>query len=167
MKICRKTINIVSKGNTPTFHNITKEVSEFVEQSSVTDGLCVIYSHHTTCSVIIEEASHDITYNGIEYLQQDLCNIMEKIIPTCRYENQYLHPGPEHIKFAMGLGTEPGEWVCLNTDAHLRSSLFGRSETVVINDKMIDLGEFGSIYFIDWDQVRKRQRSVQIQIIGE
>ncbi len=167
MKIFKETICVKSNGLHPTFHNITSSVENMVLNSGVKDGLCVVYSHHTTCSVIIEEYSHDTTYYGMEYLQQDLCNIMEKLIPSCRHENQYMHPGPKHIEFAMGLGTEPGEWVCLNTDAHLRSSLFGRSETIIITDGKLDLGNVGSIYFIDWDQVRERQRMIQIQIIGE
>jgi thiamine phosphate synthase YjbQ (UPF0047 family) len=66
----------------------------------------------------------------------------------------------------MSVGEE-GEWTSLNTEAHLRSVFFGRSETVVVADGEMDLGEFGYVYFIDWDQVRARGRTVQIQIIGE
>ena len=114
-----------------------------------------------------QECSHDKTYFGHEFLQQDLCNIMEKLIPTCRYEGQYMHPGPKHIEFAMSLGTEEGEWTSLNTEAHLRSVFFGRSETIVACDGELDLGDFGYVYFIDWDQVRARKRTVDVQIIGE
>ena len=81
--------------------------------------------------------------------------------------DRYMHPGPKHIEFAMGLGTEEGEWTSLNTEAHLRSVFFGRSETIVVCDGELDLGEFGYIYFIDWDQVRARKRVVDIQITGE
>ena len=59
------------------------------------------------------------------------------------------------------------EKTCRNTDAHLRSALVGRSETVVVIDGKLDLGEFGHIYFIDFDQTRARTRTVQIQVIGE
>ena len=52
-------------------------------------------------------------------------------------------------------------------DAHLRSCIFGRSESIVIENGRPDLGEFGHVYMIDWDQVRERERMVQIQIIGE
>ena len=55
----------------------------------------------------------------------------------------------------------------LNTDAHLRSSIIGRSVTVVTVDGEPDLGEFGRIHFIDWDQTRGRTRTVQVMIIGE
>lgn len=165
MKTYRETITVQSKGLHPTFHDITKQVKEIVDKSNVNDGILVVYSHHTTCSVMIQESSHDLTYFGLEYLQQDLCNIMEKLIPTCRYEGQYLHPGEKHIDFAYSVGDEP--FASLNTDAHLRSVMFGRSETIVIVDKQMDLGQFGYVYFVDWDQVRARERQVQVQIIGE
>ena len=38
---------------------------------------------------------------------------------------------------------------------------------IVIADGEMDLGQFGYVYFIDWDQVRARPRQVQVQIIGE
>lgn len=165
MKVFRETITVQSEGLHPTFHDVTKQVKEIVSKSGVKNGICVVYSHHTTCSVMIQECSHDKTYFGLEYLQQDLCNIMERLIPTCRVEGQYMHPGKEHIEFAYTVGDEP--YASLNTDAHLRSVIFGRSESIVIMDGTLDLGQFGFIYFVDWDQVRARQRQVQVQIIGE
>ena len=43
----------------------------------------------------------------------------------------------------------------------------GRSETIVIDGGSLDLGEFGFIYFIDFDQTRARERTVQVMVIGE
>ena len=166
MKLYKDKIEVQSDGLHPTFHNITQQVKDIVKRSNIKNGVCTIYSHHTTCSVMIQELSHDKTYFGLEYLQQDLCNIMENLIPTCRVQNQYLHPGPEHIEFGESVG-EPGPWTSLNTDAHLRSCLFGRSESIVLEDGMLDLGQFGFTYFIDWDQVRNRKREIKVAIIGE
>lgn len=164
--VYHKIIDLQSKGLNPTYHEVTEKVKEFVAESGVKNGICVVYSPHTTCSVIIQECSHDVNYWGTEYLQQDLNNIMEKLIPTCRTEGQYMHPGPEHIDFAEN---EVGEDAScsLNTDAHLRSVIFGRSESIVIADGKLQLGQFGRIYFIDWDQVRARKRVCQVQILGE
>ena len=166
MKLFQESIAVKSEGLHPTFHNITAQVKEIVARSGIKNGVCTIYSHHTTCSVMIQECSHDKTYFGLEYLQQDLCNLMEKLIPTCRVENQYLHPGPIHIDFGDSVG-EPGPWTSLNTDGHLRSCLFGRSESIVLEDSKLDLGEFGYTYFVDWDQVRGRDRVIKVSIIGE
>ena len=151
----------------PTFFDISDKIRKAIQNSGAKSGICVVYSHHTTCSSMIQELSHDKNYYGLEYLQQDICNVMEKLIPTCRSEGQYMHPGPKHIDFAMNEVGEVGEWTCLNTDAHLRSCIFGRSESIVIENGRPDLGEFGHVYMIDWDQVRERERMVQIQIIGE
>ena len=151
----------------PTFFDISDKIRKAIQNSGAKSGIFVVYSHHTTCSIMIQELSHDKNYYGLEYLQQDICNVMEKLIPTCRSEGQYMHPGPKHIDFAMNEVGEVGEWTCLNTDAHLRSCIFGRSESIVIENGRPDLGEFGHVYMIDWDQVRERERMVQIQIIGE
>src|SRR6056297_2628083 len=159
MSVVNEKFEMQSDGLHPTFHDVTERVKAIAEKSGIRNGTCVVYSHHTTCSVMTQECSHDKTYFGLEYLQQDLCNIMEGLVPTCRYEGQYMHPGKEHIDFAMSLGTEEGEWTSLNTEAHLRSVFFGRSETIVMVDGELQLGEFGYIYFIDWDQVRARKRT--------
>ncbi len=166
MKTYRETVEVKSVGLHPTFHDVTEQVKAICGRSGMTDGICVVYSRHTTCSVMLQECSHDTTYFGLEYLQQDLCNAMERIFPTCRVEGQYMHPGPKHIEFAMSVGEE-GEWTSLNTDAHLRSCLFGRSESIVLDEGQLDLGEFGFIYFVDWDQVRARARTLQVRLIGE
>ena len=33
--------------------------------------------------------------------------------------------------------------------------------------EVTDLGEFGRVYFVDFDQTRARRRTVQVQVIGE
>ena len=55
----------------------------------------------------------------------------------------------------------------LNTDAHLRSCVMGRSESIPIVAGAVQLGEFGCIYFADFDGTRPRDRVVQVQVVGE
>ena len=106
-----------------------------------------------------------MSMTGLETLQQDLVNVMDKMVPECKYEGIYLHPGPKALAFAEEHDEDARG--CHNTDAHLRSSIIGRSETIVIDDGEVDLGEFGFVYFIDFDSTRARTRTVQIMIIGE
>ena len=77
-----------------------------------------------------------------------------------------MHPGPKHIDFALTFPDEEPKG-SLNTDAHLRSVFFGRSETIVLVDGALSLGDFGFIYFVDWDQIRERKRVCEVHIIGE
>ena len=86
MKVYRETLTVHSPGHRPAFHTVTDGVRAALERSGVQNGICVVYSHHTTCSVLTQECSFDLAYNGLEYLQQDLVDVLEAIIPTCRRE---------------------------------------------------------------------------------
>jgi hypothetical protein len=90
---------------------------------------------------------------------------MRKMIPDFANEGDYRHPGPIHAKFGRYCG-EPGDFSSMNTDGHLRSVFFGRSETITIKDGVLDAGEFAHIYFVDWDHVRARRRQVNVTVMG-
>ena len=148
------------------FEDVTGRVGEIVRDSGVKNGIALIFSQHTSCSVFIQEDSEGVTYTGTSLLLQDTINCLEKIIPDCKYEGQYLHPGPYHADQAGKLRGEPPEW-CLNTDGHIRSCLLGRSESIPLVDGKLTLGEFGIIYFADLDRTRERERTVRVQSVGE
>ena len=163
--VYNESFKLESRHRAVSFHDVTDQVKEIAARSGIKNGIVVVYSHHTTCGVITQECAFDMSMTGLETLQQDLVEVFESIVPTQRKEGMYLHPGPKALKFAEEHDEEARG--CHNTDAHLRSSIIGRSETIVIDDGELDLGEFGFIYFIDFDQTRARERTVQIMIIGE
>ncbi|MBQ7248208.1 MAG: YjbQ family protein [Lachnospiraceae bacterium] len=163
--VYRESFRLQSRDRAYSFHDVTEQTRQIIERSGVRDGIAVVYSHHTTCCVITQECAFDMSMTGLETLQQDLVNVMEKLIPECRYEGMYLHPGPKALAFAKEHDEDARG--CHNTDAHLRSSIIGRSETIVIEDGKADLGEFGHIYYIDFDSTRGRARTAQVMIIGE
>ena len=163
--VFRESFKLQSRDRAVSFHDVTDKVKELAAKSGLKNAIVVVYSHHTTCSVITQECAFDMSMTGLETLQQDLVNVFEEWIPTCRYEGMYLHPGHKALVFAEEHGED--NFGCHNTDAHLRSSIIGRNVTIVMADGEMDLGEFGRIHFIDWDQTRARQRTVQVMIIGE
>jgi secondary thiamine-phosphate synthase enzyme len=165
MAVHQASIDIQSEARV-TFHDLTDEVGSLLEASGITAGLAVVSSPHTTCSVIIQEQSHDTTYLGVEYLMQDLTDVLRRVVPDCTAEGQYLHPGPEHILGAIRDRAEEAWW-SLNVDAHLRSVILGRSQTVPVVGGALALGEFGRIYFADFDQMRARARQVLVTFMGE
>ena len=125
-------IEMQSKDHMPHFHNITEDVKRIVAESGVKNGTVTIYSHHTTCSVMIQESSHDTNYYGREYMQMDLIEIMERLIPkgekTIRahllhlkehHETELLAQGlrylKEHnIKIDMNTENKNGPIICKN-----------------------------------------------------
>ena len=157
--------SVMSNDKVPTFHDVTERVRQIVEQSGIQTGTVTVYSHHTTCCVITQEVAFDRSITGMETLQVDFVEMFERILPTQRREGMYLHPGPKALKFAEEHGEDARG--CHNTDAHLRSALVGRSEVIAIFDGEMDLGEFGHIYFIDFDQTRARKRTVDVVVLGE
>ena len=164
-KLVQKEIELQSRGWIPTFHDIRREILDIVATSGIKNGTVSIVSHHTTCSVMVQECSHDIDTFDLEYLQHDLLDILRKMIPDFAEEHQYRHPGPIHAQYGRHVN-EPGDYSSMNTDGHLRSVFFGRSETLTIKDGKLDLGLFAHIYFIDWDHVIARRRQVNVTVMG-
>lgn len=147
------------------FFDVTEQLQAFVAETGVRDGIAVAYSAHTSCCVILQEESEDVTYYGTQLLLQDTLNVLSTIAPPVRNEGQYLHPGPIHIRNAAELRDEHPSWG-LNTDGHILSSILGRSETVPLVDGELLLGEFGRVYFGDLDSVRARTRTVHLLVVA-
>ncbi len=166
MVVQHSTVQVRSDLHKPMFHDVTDAAKAVVAESGIRMGILTVYSQHTTCSVLIQEESHDVLYDGTKFLLQDMLDRLEAIVPTCRREGQYLHPGSEHIRHAVGNLGEEAVW-SLNTDAHIRSAFIGRSETIPIVDGRLELGDFGQVYFVDFDGVRERDRTVHFQLLGE
>ena len=57
--VLHKTLSVQSEAR-PTFHDVTDGVLAAVRESGVQNGICVVYSQHTTCSVLIQEQSDGI-----------------------------------------------------------------------------------------------------------
>ena len=99
MAVYKETIEgLMSKGGTPTYINITKEVKDIIARSGIKDGICCVISPHTTCGVFFEEFTHDLMPDGKEFLQQDLDNCLEKIIPEQHSWGTYYYPGVKHFE---------------------------------------------------------------------
>lgn len=171
MSIFTKTLDLHTCTGRPSYHNITEEVRQFVQGNQIQNGICVVQSPHTTCSVFFEEFVHDLDFNGDEFLQVDLNGLLDQMIPRELSENtNYRYPGPKHLDFLMGLNdpnypADPG--TILNGDAHIRGSLFGASETFIVKDGSPLIGTVGYIYFVDWDQNRERDRKCHLLVMGE
>ncbi|GAB2021140.1 YjbQ family protein [Pseudolactococcus yaeyamensis] len=172
MTIKHGQIKVASNGRRVTYTNITDDVKKFIKESGIKDGMLLISSQHTTCSVVFEEFVHDLDWNGDELLQVDLNRILDQLIPPQLTESDYLYPGQKHVDFLYDLAkvdpsfpTDPA--TILNADAHLRASMFGSNESVIIKDGKALIGSVGYLYFIDWDRNRVRTRTCNLMIMGE
>ena len=116
--------------------DITGEVSATVAKSGVDVGTAIVFCPHTTAGITINEnADPDVTH--------DILLTLEELIP--HHRKGYRH----------------GEG---NSDAHVKSSLVGSSQTVLIQNGQLKLGIWQAIYFCEFDG--SRNRKVHIRIIS-
>ena len=171
MIVKHEQIIVRSNGGRVTYKNIKEQVNAFVKDTGIQDGICVVSTPHTTCSIIFDEFVHDLDWNGDEYLHVDMNRILDKLVPRQLTESDYLYPGPKHVEFLKDLAEQDPQYsadpaTILNADAHIRSSLFGSSETFIIKDGELQIGTVGYIYFVDWDQNRIRDRKCNFLVMG-
>lgn len=176
MAVYRKKIALKSHGTTPTFLNITPMIKEAIAESGIENGIIAAISPHTTCSVFFEEYVHDTLEDGTEFLQKDLNDALQKILPDQTQippAGEYSYPGPKHYAdVASWPNAEdylPGgdKHALLNADAHLKATLLGSSCTLSVEDGKLGVGTTGYVYFVDFDRTRERIRSCKLVVIGE
>lgn len=115
------------------FYDITTEVKEAIAKSGVKEGICVVYCPHTTAGITINE-------NADEWVAKDVTLALNKVFPRM----------PE-FKHDEG-----------NSDGHVKSSVIGASETLIIENGKPVLGVWQNVYFAEFDPPRSRNFYVKI-----
>ena len=129
--------------------DVTEDVARVVDSSGVTRGTALIFSPHTTCSVLLAAASK----RTVDSIQET----MDTIAPESAY---YAHDDLA-IRTENLVEEEPA-----NAPAHVFHAIAGRaSECVPVDDGRLVLGEDQRILFIELDCSRKRRYIVQV--VGE
>lgn len=115
-------------------YNITSQVNEVINDSGVTDGICVVYCPHTTAGITINE-------NADPDVVKDMLLGLNKAFPD---RNEFRH--------AEG-----------NSSSHLKASCVGSSVMVIIENGRPILGTWQGIYFCEFDGPRNRKFYVRVQ----
>lgn len=113
--------------------DITGEVKKLVAGSGVKSGICMIYVPHTTAAVTINE-------NADPDVVRDFTMEIDKIVP---WEDGYRHMEG-------------------NSAAHLKASVMGFSELIIIENGNLLLGTWQGIYFLEYDGARNRKVYVKL-----
>ena len=115
------------------FIDITPQVSKIVTDNNVIHGIVTVYVPHTTCGIMINEGADPDVVRDIKYQ-------LEKLAP---YQQGYKH--------LEG-----------NADSHIKTSLVGSSETIIIEKSKLVLGTWQSIFLCDFDGPRTRKVYIKI-----
>ena len=125
-------LDIITNAHTE-MKDITRLIQKTVTDSGVKDGICTVFVPHTTAAVTINE-------NADPDVVRDFTKEINKIVP---WEDGYYH--------AEG-----------NSAAHLKSSMIGFSEQLIIDKGRLVLGTWQGIYFCEFDGPRHRHIYVKI-----
>lgn len=109
--------------------NITDQVKDVVKKSRVKEGICNLFTPHTTTGLTANE-------NVDPNVLNDLIYGLENIIPT--KDSNYTH-------------------VEENMAAHIKSSVIGPSLSLIIHDSELLLGKYQDIYLVEFDGPRTRK----------
>jgi secondary thiamine-phosphate synthase enzyme len=133
-----------------TVKDITDEVQEAVAASGIKDGICNVYSPHTTCSVRVNEFETGFL--------EDFALLLKRLVPSDRY---YAHDDwdrrtenvcPEDMDFGNG-------------HSHCMSMLLGPAgESIPVREGELCLGTWQRVLFLELD--RERDRRWLVQVVG-
>lgn len=108
--------------------DITQQIQSIVTASGIKNGICYVFIPHTTAGISINE-------NADPDVKSDILKEINKVIP---FKDSYRHMEG-------------------NSAAHIKSSLFGNTETIFLENGRLQLGTWQGIFFCEFDGPRTRQ----------
>lgn len=115
------------------FVNIDEYLQQVLCKSGVKNGLMLVFCPHTTAGITINE-------NADPDVKKDLSLGLDQTFPN---KKEYVHMEG-------------------NSDGHMKSSVIGASETLIVSKGRLILGTWQSVYFCEFDGPRKRTFFVKI-----
>ena len=123
------------------FVNITEKVAAAVQESGVSEGLCLVNAMHITASVFINDDESG--------LHEDYKRWLEQLAPFDASPQRYRH-------------NRTGED---NGDAHHKRQIMGREVVVAVTNGKLDFGPWEQIFYGEFDG--RRPKRVLVKVIGE
>jgi secondary thiamine-phosphate synthase enzyme len=117
--------------------DISLQVKSIVKKSKINGGLCNIFAMHATAAIIINE-------NADPNICLDTLDALNDLIPSGKWRHDKLDG---------------------NADAHIKSTIFGPSETIPIKNNELQLGTWQSPMLVELDGPRSRK--IVVTIIGD
>ena len=121
-------------------YDVTRQVQQAVESSGIDEGLCTVFVHHTSASLLVNE-------NADPQVRRDLDAFLERLVPD---------GDPLFLHTAEGPDDMP---------AHVRSALTLTSLGVPVSRGRCDLGTWQGIYL--WEhRAHPHRRRLTVTVVG-
>ena len=138
MSASSKTITVETRGRGT--HEITHQVQDAVAASGIRDGLCTVFIHHTSASLIINE-------NADRDVQRDLDAFLSRLVPDG--DPLFIHTmeGPDDMP------------------AHVKTAITQTSLSIPVTAGRCALGTWQGIFLWEHRQ-RGHRRRVTVTVVG-
>jgi secondary thiamine-phosphate synthase enzyme len=124
--------------------DITDDIKQYITESGGRNGLCSIFTRHTTAVIKINEAE-----DGFRNDLRQWCN------KNVSLDEVYKHNDLEH-RDPKTMCENKEE--CLNGHSHIRAMLMGNtSETIPVQDGELLLGRWQRVLLFELDHARERE----------
>lgn len=133
MKYTTHTLHISTKKEDEMI-DITSSVNKLLLESQINSGRITLFVPHTTAAITINE-------NADPDVKRDMLYGLSKTFPK---DKSYHH--------------NEG-----NSHAHIKSSIIGVKETILVENGSMILGTWQGIYFMEFDGSRRRKLIVRIE----
>ncbi len=117
-------------------YDITPQIKQIIAKSGINTGIANVYVQGATAAIMIQE-------NWDESVQNDVLNLLRKLIPAGVWQHDYQDN---------------------NGDAHLKSGLIGPSETIPIINGTLGLSTWQNIFLCEFDGPREK-RNIVVTVI--
>lgn len=107
--------------------DITPQIRSIAEQHGGQKKLCVVYIPHTTAAVTVNE-------NADPDVKRDIIHGLNQMVP-------------DNLDYRHGEGNSP---------AHIKASLMGSSQTLLIDNGKLQLGTWQGVFLAEFDGPRSR-----------
>ncbi len=131
------------------FIDITQDIHDVLQRSSVAFGQITVYSAHTTAAIVVNE--HE------PLLLADMARVLSRTAPAGDYY--------AHNDFSIRTVNMTDE-ECANGHAHCQQLFLGTSETIPVHDGELRVGRYQRIFLVELDHARKRSVFVQAMGLG-
>jgi secondary thiamine-phosphate synthase enzyme len=115
--------------------DITNDIKKLIIQYKLVNGYLIVFVPHTTAAVTINEGADP-------YVTEDIIETLKRLIPV---NNSFKH-------------------VEGNSDAHIKASLLGASEIILVENNQLILGSWQYIFLYEGDG--PRTRTVYVKLIS-
>ena len=132
-----KTISIKTSAQTEMV-DVTSQVQSELSTSGIEEGRLTLYVPHTTAAITINEGADPA-------VKADILMVLNQMVP---WKANYKHMEG-------------------NSPAHVKTSLVGSAETLLVSGTRLVLGTWQRIFFCEFDGPRNRKLHLQIAALHE